>query len=121
MFVNYRVSIGPHEKFVNYADDTTIFLTRSVAGDLNDDGNLILLKLYAWTQKNCLKINVAKTNAVLFRDRNKTAIINRTISLRSTALEIVPSIKSLGVIFHKKLSSESHVSSLSAKLWQVVG
>lgn len=122
MFVNDIVcSTNTPAKFINYADDTSIFLTGNVADDLIDGANLTLHRLDEWTQKNCLKINIAKTKVVLFRAKNKTAIIKKSVSLRSTAVEIVPSIKILGVIFQENLSWDSHVNFLIAKLSQVLG
>lgn len=122
MFVNDIVcSTNTPAKFINYADDTSIFLTGNVADDLIDEANLTLHRLDEWTQKNCLKINIAKTKVVLFRAKNKTAIIKKSVSLRSTAVEIVPSIKILGVIFQENLSWDSHVNFLIAKLSQVLG
>lgn len=75
----------------------------------------------AWTKQNGLRISGPKTKAVLFRARNKPVIINDVISLNSVQVEIVSSVKTLGVIFQEHLSWDEHVTLLTKKLSQVVG
>lgn len=121
IYINDIVNISSNVKFIIYADDTNIFLTGKSVNELITHANLLLIRLEKWTRENGLKINVAKTKAMVFHAKNKAEIVKQTIFLNSTPVEIVPSLKILGVIFQETLSWDHHIHFLATKVSQVVG
>lgn len=58
---------------------------------------------------------------VIFRARNKNVQPNKQITFNSTPLEIVPTFRSLGVLFNELMSWNGHLSHVISKLSQVIG
>lgn len=121
IYINDVVSISPSAAFIIYADDTSIFIRGSSADELVGEANFVLEKLSSWTEKNHLKINMSKTKSVIFRSKNRKVTITQQISLNSTPIDIVPNIKTLGVVFQENLSWNEHIDTISSKLSQLVG
>lgn len=110
MYVNNIIGVSSCAKFIIYADDTSIFLHGKSTYELIVTANATFAKLESWTEQNSFKISRPKAKAILFRARNKPVIIDNVISLNSAKLEIVPSVKTLGVIFQEHLSWDEHVT-----------
>lgn len=87
-----------------YADDTSMLLSAKGADQAIRHTDETLVKLEKWSQENLLKTNVQKTKAVLFHARNKTITIKESVFLKSIPVEIVPCIKTLGVIYHETMA-----------------
>lgn len=121
IYINDVVSISPSAEFIIYADDTSIFLRGNSADKLVGEANFVLENLNSWTEKNHLKINTSKTKSVIFRSKNKKVTLTQQILLNSTPVDIVPNIKTLGVVFQKNLSWNEHIDTISSKLSQIVG
>lgn len=120
IYVNDIIGVSSCAKFIIYADDTSIFFHGKLAHELIVNANSTLRKLESWTEQNSLKISGPKTKEILFRARNKAVIIDNVISLNSAKVEIVPSVKTLGFIFHEHLSWDERVILLTKKLSQIV-
>lgn len=121
IYINDIVLVDHHTKYVIYADDTTLLFTSNCAASLATTANVVLEKLYRWTTDNGLKINVDKTKALLFQAKNKNITLENDIMLAGSKIEIVSSVKTLGVIFDECLSWTNHINFLAGKLSKVVG
>lgn len=99
LYVNDIVNINREAKFVNYADDTSIFFSSETGDDLIDMANHTLSKIKSWSDCNSLKVNINKTKAIIFRPKSKSVVLSRSLSLNSCPIEIVSSFKTLGVFF----------------------
>lgn len=121
IFINDVVRAISFAKIVCYADDTSIFLAGDNIGELTEQANDALDRLDVWTKKNALQINSSKTKVVIFRGKNKKVTLIRDICFQRIPLEIVPSIKTLGVMINQKLSWDDHVTYLATKLSQIIG
>lgn len=121
IYINDVVSISPGATFIIYADDTSVFIRGNSADELVAEANIILEKLNSWTNIIDLKINTSKTKSVVFRSKNKKVSLTQQISLNSTPVNIVSSIKTLGVVFQENLSWNEHIGSIVTKLSQLVG
>lgn len=121
MYVNDFYTSAPSAVFINYADDTSIFFSGGSSDELVVAANVALIKLDEWTRKKSLRINVEKTKAVLFQTRNKNIVTQNKILLRSTPVEIVPSFKTLAVIFQETMSWDAHIDFIAKNLSQIVG
>lgn len=121
IYVNDIINIYSEAKFVNYADDTSIFFSGENADVLIDKANVMLGRLNMWSRSNLLQINVGKSEAVLFRPKNKVISITKDLTINSTKIEIVNSFKILGIIFTNNMSWDNHINYLNTKLSQIVG
>lgn len=121
IYINDIIRIAPLLKFIIYADDTSLFISGDNVDKLIDFANHGLAQLDLWTQKNALELNTTKTKVIVFRAKNKEINLTRDVCFRSVPLEVVPSFKTLGVIFNEKMSWDDHVDYVITKLSQVIG
>lgn len=84
--------------------------------DLSMQGNQFLEYLRVWSENNCLKVNAKKSNAIIFRPKNKTIQTNFDLMLGSSKIEIVPAVKCLGVVFTETLSWDVHIDNVRRKM-----
>ena len=66
--------------------------------------NCELSKVFEWLKVNKLSLNVAKTNYILFRPRQKPVTVNDAITLDNIAGQQVEVTKFLGVLLDQHLS-----------------
>ena len=103
-----------------YADDTTLILK-----DKNFDSlytNLIseINNVKLWIQSNKLKLNISKTNYILFQNRSVNNSIS-PISLDGETIKQVSHTKFLGVTICENLSWKYHFDNTSLKLYKITG
>lgn len=104
IYVNDIVNICANTKVIIYADDTSIFITGRDPSNLIEKGNVMLSKIHTWSIANSLKLNAAKTKAVLFRPQNKALNITNSLKLRTLTIELSRVARSLGVIFEEHMT-----------------
>lgn len=121
IYVNDIVNADKGAKFVIYADDTTILFSATSVTELIKKANSTLRQLEKWTKLNALKINTAKTKAILYRPKTKNVVLDEHLRLNNSTLEIVPAFKTLGVYFTESMSWDKHVNHVLSKLTSVVG
>ena len=69
---------------------------------------------------NKLMINVSKSKAMMFHQRNKR-ISNPEIKLNGELIEFVDTFNYLGIVLDQRLSWSAHTRSISAKISKVIG
>lgn len=121
IYINDIVNIAHSSKFVIYADDTTLFFTAKEPAQLLRNANDALTTLNAWSTINALKINTTKTKAVLFRPKNAKALIDGTLHIGTSVVNIVPDFKSLGVYFEENMTWNKQVENVAVKLSRSAG
>lgn len=121
LYINDVVNIDRDTKFIIYADDTSLFLTDRNIPNLITKANHLLNKLDEWSTANSLTINTTKTKAVLFRPRQQLTRYEFNLKLGSTVIEVVPVVKSLGVLFEEHMSWTNQVEAVLNKLAKLVG
>lgn len=119
--MNDIIYINLNVKHIIYADDTTMLFSAACPNDLISEANSSLSRLTEWSSANALKINTAKTKAILFRPRNKSVFINTDLLLGDSKIEILRAFKTLGVVFNENLTWEDHVEHVVSKISSVVG
>lgn len=120
-YINDIVCTDHDAQFVVYADDTTVLISALQESDLVFKGNAVLDKIRVWTERNCLRVNISKTKAVIFKPKNKTLTTISPLTFGEHELEFVHSVKSLGVIFSQDMSWNDHCKQLTTKLCKVSG
>ena len=77
--------------------------------------NCELSKISEWFKVNKLSLNVAKTNYILFRPRQKHITVSDTITLDKNAVKQVEVTKFLGVLLDRHLSRKYHINHVAKK------
>ena len=121
LYINDIARIDNSARFIIYADDTTLLFTARDAADVIKDANHTLSLLSSWSADNSLKINVVKTKAVLFRPKNRRMEAQTGLYYENSSIEIVPSVKSLGILFEEHMSWNKHTELIAGKISRVCG
>lgn len=121
VYVNDIANTDKGAKFVVYADDTTLLFSATTETELFTKANVTLQHLHKWSKLNALKINTAKTKAILYRPKAKNINIGKHLRLNNSTIEIVPALKTLGVYFTENMSWDRHVNHIVSKLPSIVG
>ncbi|KAH9369604.1 hypothetical protein HPB48_010663 [Haemaphysalis longicornis] len=101
LFILYINEVVPMDETVGYiicADDTRLFFSGKSSADLESRANSLLSEINEWALILCLKLNIKKTNAILFFPRRMHAELP-TILLSNSEREMVKSLKLIGVYF----------------------
>lgn len=121
IYINDLTNIKTTARFVIYADDTSLFITSRNVAELISTANDTLEQINKWSLSNSLTINVAKTKGVLFQPKNKKQVVHGCLQIGTSGIEVVPSVKSLGVIFQENMLWNEHVNTIANKLARVTG
>lgn len=121
LYVNDIVRTDHNAKFIIYADDASLFFSARTIAEMVKNANAALHNLLQWSTASSLIINPKKTKAILFRPKNKAVGNLPNIVLGSTYVEIVPSIKSIGVTLHENMLWDTHVTDVAKRLAKIVG
>ena len=103
-------------KGVKYADDGTIWVTghdaNALAKDIEDD----LRKIYEWTLKWRMKINISKTEICLFTEKpDHTDGTQPEVILQDMKIKYNSTPKLLGVVLDESLNFNKHISNVEQK------
>ena len=103
-----------HSKHILYADDTTIYINGKNLASLFDCVNNDLTFLSDWFKANNLKLNIKKTNYVIFTNKNIDS--PKTLKIDGTPINKVLNIKFLGVHLDSLMTWEVHTKYVEKKL-----
>jgi len=108
-----------------YADDTTLTSSANYSSTdrLEQNLNSSVAEIAEWAAFNKLPINESKTQAIHITGKRLSPKINyeMALTINGTKLEVVPSVKLLGLEIDSELSFNSHVEKLCTKLSQQIG
>ena len=122
LYVNDLPNVSDVLSFILFADDTSLFLAgnnpRSVSLLLNNE----LEKMYFWFLANRLLINFSKTNYMVFKIKNKNVDVDVIkVHIANNEINMVDSVKFLGLIIDSKLTWKQHINEISRKISCVIG
>ena len=106
---------------VLFADDSTIYGSSSDATAFFDEFNTELSKIFEWTCVNRLSLNVSKTYAMLFSNRNLLNSESHNIKLDDQVIEFLENGNFLGVTIDTKLNFSYHIKNICIKLSKTIG
>lgn len=75
----------------------------------------------SWATASSLKINSNKTKAVLFRPKSSVWQIDIPLKLDRSTIQVVPTVKILGVFFNQYMSWNEHVEHVMSKVSKITG
>lgn len=110
----------PHPRQIQrlqYADDTLVYVSTLNLQDGQNRLNSYLSELLTFYEKWKIKLNPGKAEAIVFKDGNRyhSRGVNRNhnnvkVMVNGTQVNLLSSIRYLGVIFSKKLTFTNHVT-----------
>ena len=104
-----------------FEDDTSLFYSHKDPNQLIHVMNCELSKISEWLKVNKLSLDVARTNYILFRPRQKPITVSDTITLDNIAVQQVEVTKFLGVLLDQHLSWKYHINHVAKKVSKTIG
>jgi len=101
---------------VIFADDTNLLFHHENFEGLNLTLNHELEKISEWFRANKLSINTNKTKCVYFNKSSSAAHGTLNVKLQNEVIEVVKSIKFLGILLSHDLSWTEHVTTKGTKI-----
>lgn len=124
LFINDLSSSLRTSRYHLYADDLQIY-NHTDHNSLNatiDAINLDLISLCDWTEKNGLKLNPSKSQAIIVGHRRSIMQIERqglqNITIYNTKIKFTKTVKNLGITFDENLSWNDHVKNICQKVYR---
>ena len=105
--------------FVLFADDSNVLLSHPDPDILVNTLTLELEKLLHWIRANKLSLNLQKTKCMIFS--NSLDRLPMNITLDGSVIEVVSTMKFLGLTIDNKLSWKPHIDSVCRSISQNLG
>lgn len=121
VYINDIVYSASNVQVVSFADDTTFFVTGISEAEVESKTSEALNKLHSWADANSLRINPSKTQILLYLPKGKKISRPLKIALNSQPIELVTSVKTLGVIFSHNLTWNAHIEHICSKVSSALG
>ena len=106
---------------VLFADDTTLLNSYFDFSTLISNFNSDLNNVMNWTLTNRLTLNVQKTNAINFSNRQLPETAANCLTINNRQINLVNTVKYLGVQFDSNLKFTEHIKVMSGKLARNTG
>ena len=119
IYINDLPNISKIAKFIMYADDANIIITGKSIAEVSEIFNDLSAALLNWVDSNGLKLNIGKTNYMIF-SRQKVDI-PRGMFIANEKIERKHEARFLGVIMDDKLAFSTHIQTLKSKMSRYVG
>ena len=119
LYINDILSASDKFDFVQFADDTCLFLKDKSKVTLTDTTNLELSKISDWLVSNELSLNVTKSNFLYF-SHNKTEE-PPPLKLQGINIECKDVVKYLGILIDDKLNWSHQIKAVKLKVSRGVG
>ena len=97
-------------KLLLYADDIVVYISGKNVNNLITSLNNELILFNNWFIKNCLSLNINKSNFIIFHSCRKVIECNSSLSINNISFNRVSSIRYLGVLIDEHLSWLTHIS-----------
>jgi len=120
IYINEMSNICHTVKFIHYADDTTIYFSHTSIEVVIAELTLGLGRLEDWLLSNYLVLNANKTNCLLISNNVLRATVP-PLMIRNTRIQLVESLKFLGVIVDEKLNFKEQTSLICRRVSRSVG
>lgn len=118
IFINDLVNVVKFSQMKLFADDTLVFIECD-ANNLEDAIHYLnsdLSKIFEWLCFSKLSLNVSKTKAMIISTKKVAPVTLANIEINGTPIELVESMKYLGVIIDRNLSFQQHHEDILKKL-----
>ena len=116
-----ELPLSPGSKLVIYADDVLLYRPIRQASDFQLLQQQDVDTLGVWADNNYLTFNPSKCKAMVFSSRRQPVPAPAHLSLNGSLLEIVDSVKYLGLSISSDLSWTNHINVITSKARKLVG
>ena len=120
LYINDLPQINKIANYIFYADDANIIVTADNYLDLKLKLNTVLQQIDSWVLNNGLKLNVKKTNYMVFTNRHNVEK-DLNISLNGIKIESTERERFLGVIMDTSMTWKLHINALTSKISRNAG
>ena len=122
IYINDLPNTSTKLSFIQFADDTTLYLQGSSLTDIFNIMNEEIDIISQWLKVNKLVLNISKTNyMVMSSKKNKIPEDLCKIKINGHQIEQVSETKFLGVMIDNKMSWKSHIDYINSKIMRGVG
>ena len=116
LYINDIANCSSLLNFYLFADDTTIFFSHRDIGVLERTINEELKHVSDWLIANKLSLNVGKSNALLFRQRNDKSIPSLNVMINGLPIDEKEYAKYLGILIDNRLAFTKHIEHIRTRL-----
>ena len=108
-------------KLLLYAYDIVAYISGKNVNNLITSLNNELILFNNWFIKNCLSLNINKSNFIIFHSCRKVIKCSSSLSINNISFNRVSSIRYLGVLIDEHLSWLTHISYVQNHVSRNVG
>ncbi|XP_057308213.1 uncharacterized protein LOC130646091 [Hydractinia symbiolongicarpus] len=121
IYINDLHNAIKHSSTFQFAHDTSMQCCGKSSKTLNKQVNEDLKLLLHWLIVNTISLNVAKTELILFRNKNKTVNKRLNFRLSGQRLHLLEEVLYLDMILDEQLSWNGHITLLIQRLARATG
>ena len=122
LYVNDMSNVASNLSFIQYADDTSIFVKGSSLLSISKIMNNGMKQVNEWLKNNKLSLNVSKTNYMIMSGKSKKINENDCeIMIDNYTLKCVDRINFLGLILDNKFTWKYHIDHIYKKVCRTIG
>ena len=119
LYINDIMQSSNKLYFVQFADDTCLFMENKNKAILAEQLNSELIHVSEWLVSNKLSLNVNKSNFLFFSNqRDKDPPV---LKIQNNIIENKEVVKYLGILIDNKLKWNHHINSVSQKISRGIG
>ena len=122
LYVNDLPTISSNLNFIQFADDTSIFIKGKSLIDISQTMSSEMINVTEWLRNNMLTLNLSKTKCMVMTSRGKR--YNDTecnIIVENVTIELVTNYKFLGVVLDDKFTWKLHINHVTSKVSRGLG
>ena len=122
LYVNDMSNVASNLSFIQYADDTSIFVKGSSLLSISKIMNNGMKQVNEWLKNNKLSLNVSKTNYMIMSGKGKKFNENDCeIMIDNYTLKCVDRINFVGLILDNKFAWKYHIDHIYKKVCRTIG
>lgn len=121
LYINDLINSIIFSEIFHFADDTCMLYANHNLKKMQKHLNIDLKCIYKWLTANKIALNVAKTEVILFRQRNKAVNYDIRLKLNGKKLEFSSHVRYLGILIDEFLDWDFHISYIGNKLRKTNG
>ena len=122
LYVNDLPTISSHLNFIQFADDTSIFIKGKSILDISRTMSSEMRNVTEWLKNNKLTLNLSKTNFMVMTTQGKRFNDDEcNIIVDNVIIERVTNCKFLGVVLDDKFTWKLHIDHIKNKVSKGLG
>ena len=116
IYINDMPNIYRNAKFILYADDANIIITGDSVDEIRHKFECLSGQLVDWVSHNELKLNVKKTNYMIFSRSRNLNLGSFIPKMAGIPIERKTVVRFLGVLLDYKLTWSDHIKAIRSKM-----